>query len=43
MTLASKDQTSGHWNVEWFDDKNNPQFGAYRESSLMLDDGTIKI
>ena len=43
MTLASKDPTNGHWNVEWFDKNNQPQFGAYKETSLALDDGTPNI
>jgi uncharacterized protein YodC (DUF2158 family) len=40
MTLATKNTTNGHWNVEWFDN-NQPKHGAYLETSLELDDGKV--
>jgi uncharacterized protein YodC (DUF2158 family) len=42
MTLALKNSTTGYWSVEWFDKNDQPQRGAYLESSLTLDDGKVK-
>jgi uncharacterized protein YodC (DUF2158 family) len=41
MTLAIKNTTNGHWNVEWFDENDQPKHAAYLETSLKLDDGTV--
>ena len=43
MTLASKNSASGHWNVEWVDDKNEPKHRVQSKSSLSLDDGTVGV